>query len=125
MNKRISQIRKEAGKTQDEFAEILGLSKNFISLIENGKREPSDRTIKDICRELSINEQWLRTGEGEKDLALSREEELAKITKDWLLNDTEYKNRLISALAKLDENQLELLANIADTMVKQENAKKE
>ncbi len=65
MNKRILEIRKDAGKTQDVFAEKLGLTKNFISLIETGKREPSDRTIKDICREFNINEDWLRTGKGE------------------------------------------------------------
>lgn len=65
MNGRISSIRKAIGFNQDAFAEKLGLTKNFISLIETGKRIPSDRTIKDICREFNVNEDWLRNGTGE------------------------------------------------------------
>lgn len=64
MKDRICAIRKEAKLTQAEFAEKLGLTKNFISLLENGNRIPSDRTISDICREFRVNEKWLRTGEG-------------------------------------------------------------
>ena len=64
MKDRICAIRKEAKLTQAEFADKLGLTKNFISLLENGNRIPSDRTISDICREFRVNEKWLRTGEG-------------------------------------------------------------
>ena len=36
-----------------------------------GKKIPSDRTIADICREFNINENWLRTGEGEMRIQLT------------------------------------------------------
>lgn len=62
----IKTIRDEKGKTQEEFASILGLQRNTISLIENGKRNPSDRTIRDICEKFNVSEEWLRTGVGEK-----------------------------------------------------------
>lgn len=65
LKNRITKIRKISGKNQDEFAAIMGISKNYVSLIENGKKTPSDRLIADICREFNINEEWLRTGEGE------------------------------------------------------------
>ena len=51
MNTRIQQIRKTAKMTQDEFAEKIGVSKNYVWMIEKGERVPSDRTVKDICRE--------------------------------------------------------------------------
>ena len=65
MNKRIMQVRKRFNYNQDEFADSLGLTKNFISLIETEKRDPSDRTVKDICRTFNVSESWLRTGKGE------------------------------------------------------------
>lgn len=76
MNNRISLIRKKLGCNQDVFAEKLGLTKNFISLVETGKRDPSDRTIKDICREFNVNEEWLRNGTGEMFIELDREDYL-------------------------------------------------
>lgn len=66
MVNRIISIRKETGLSQEKFADRLGLSRNFINQVESGKKNVSDRTISDICREFNINEEWLRTGTGEK-----------------------------------------------------------
>jgi transcriptional regulator with XRE-family HTH domain len=121
MNSRIALIRKAKEKKQDDFAEELGLTKNFISLVETGKREPSDRTIKDICRIYNVNEEWLRTGEGEMFLPRDREKEIAKLTVELLSEESDsFKNRLISALSRLTEEQWELLAEIADNITKKE-----
>lgn len=65
MNERIKQLRKELGLTLDKFGERLGVSKVAISLIENGKNALTDQMFKSICREFNVNENWLRTGEGE------------------------------------------------------------
>lgn len=62
MNNRIVQLRKSRDWTQDKFAEEMGISKNYVSLIENGRKVPSDRLVSDICREFNINEDWLRYG---------------------------------------------------------------
>ena len=43
----------------------MGISKNYVNLIENGRKQPGDRLLADICREFGIDEHWLRTGEGE------------------------------------------------------------
>ena len=115
MNKRISLVRKQKGLNQDDFADQLGLTKNFISLIETGKREPSDRTVKDICREFCVNETWLRTGEGEMFLDVSREEEIADLTNKLLSEESDsFKNRLISALARLTDEQWDLFEQFID-----------
>lgn len=66
---RIRQARAGVGLTQPELAEKIGLTKNFVSLIENGQRSPSDRTISDISRVCLVNEGWLRTGEGNRSTA--------------------------------------------------------
>lgn len=120
MNKRIALARKEKNVKQDDLAKACGLTKNFISLIENGKREPSDRTIKDICRTLNVNENWLRYGEGEMFLPKTMEEELIAFTADLLIGEKDdFKKRLFSALAKLSEEQWGLLENIIDVISQQ------
>ena len=64
MRDRIGKVRENEKKSQEEFGAILGVTKSTISLLETKKREPSDRLIRDICREFSISETWLRTGDG-------------------------------------------------------------
>lgn len=121
MNSRIALVRKQKKCKQDDFAESLGLTKNFISLIETGKREPSERTIKDICRVYNVNEAWLRTGEGEMFLPRDREAEIAKLTVELLTEESDsFKNRLITALSRLSVEQWELLEEIAESMIKKE-----
>ena len=62
MKDRIKQIRKEAGLTQEKFAERLGLKRQTIATYETGRSEPMDTIIFSICREFNINENWLRYG---------------------------------------------------------------
>lgn len=61
---RISMVRESQKKSQEEFGSILGVTKSTISLLETKKREPSERLIRDICREFNVNEEWLRSGIG-------------------------------------------------------------
>lgn len=65
MNNRLKSLRKHLGFNQDEFSKKMKISRSHISSLENGARELTDRIIYDICREFSVNEAWLRTGEGE------------------------------------------------------------
>lgn len=117
MNQRIAWARKEKNVKQDDLARECGVTKNFISLIETGKREPSDRTIKDICRVLNLNEDWLRYGTGEPFVPKTTEEELISFTADLLIGEKDdFKKRLFSALAKLSEEQWELLEGVIDVI---------
>ena len=114
MNKRIAQIRKESALSQRAFADRIGITKNFVSLLETGNRVPSDRTISDICREFSINESWLRTGEGEMMKPVSRDEEISSFMGDVMRGESDdFRRRLVAVLAKLDASEWELLENMA------------
>jgi transcriptional regulator with XRE-family HTH domain len=95
-------LRKELGMSQAAFAEKLGLSQNFIWQVEKGQREPSDRTISDICRVYGVNEVWLRTGEGEMFLPKSRKEELMEIFGS-ALNGVTDKDRFIRAVSQIPD----------------------
>ena len=122
MNERIKYLRKEVlDMTQDDFSSAVGLSRNFIAQIETGAKIPSDRTVKDICRVYNVNEEWLRYGTGEMLKAKSVKEELVELT-DKLLSEesTSFKNRLVSALARLTDEQWDVLEKVIDEISKKE-----
>ena len=63
---------------KSQFAESINVSPQFISAVCAGTKQPSDRTIADICRVYNVNEDWLRDGTGEPFMQLSREETIAE-----------------------------------------------
>lgn len=65
MKERIKKLRESQGLTQQKFADEIGTSRNNIAGYESGKRCPSAGMISSICKTFNVNEQWLRTGEGE------------------------------------------------------------
>lgn len=62
---RVREIRKALGLTLEKFGEKLGVKKNAISQIENGRNSLTDQMQKAICREYGVDYIWLTTGEGE------------------------------------------------------------
>ena len=120
MKDRISQIRKQAGINQTDFAEKLSLTKNYISLIENGNRIPSDRTITDICREFNVNEVWLRTGEGEPYQEETRQEQILKFAAQTIKGSDEFRKNFVAMLAKLDVEDWEALAKIYNKLANEQ-----
>lgn len=104
MKDRIRDIRKNHLKlSQREFASRLGMSENYIWMIEKGDRVPPDRTISDICRIFGVDEAWLRDGIGEPFREKSREEELAAVFGSILAGQPSQKNAFISAIAQLPD----------------------
>lgn len=65
MNERIKKLRMSLGLTQAEFAKRIGVKRNTVATYELGRHTPIDAIATLICREFQVNEEWLRTGEGE------------------------------------------------------------
>jgi transcriptional regulator with XRE-family HTH domain len=65
IGERIKVLRKEKNLSMEDFGSVIGMGKSAVSRIENGVNGTTDQTIRSICREFGVNEQWLRTGEGE------------------------------------------------------------
>lgn len=115
MKNRIVEVRKASKMSQEKFAEKLNLTRNFIGLIETGRRTPSDRTISDICREFSINEKWLRTGEGEMQQPV--DDKLSRYVSEITDSDDEFVKSFIEIYWELDEVSKSTLKKIARKMV--------
>ena len=79
---RIKELRTALAIRQGDFSKKLSTTQGHISDIENGRKNLSDRTIKLICLEdwngRTVNEHWLRTGEGEMFVKVSEDEQIAE-----------------------------------------------
>lgn len=123
MNNRIVQLRKSREWTQDKFAEEMGISKNYVSLIENGKKVPSDRLVSDICREFGVNEKWLRDGTG--DMYDAPDDEIASVVSELLEENNPFYELIVGIMKTyqgLDSKSQELLKNLGKKLL--DNLKK-
>lgn len=95
INIRFKQLREICGKTQEQWATILGLSRSGISAIESGYRNVSKKhlLILQNWKERQVNIQWLETGEGEPFLQLPQTDELSEYVEELLMDkdDSLYK----------------------------------
>lgn len=117
MKERLKEIRKSNpnGKTQEAFANYLEISKENISSYESGRRNPSDAFIKLVCEKCNVNENWLRTGNGEMFMPETKDEQISKMLANVMKSeDGNFKKKLISALAQLDKDGWDKLEEFVD-----------
>lgn len=122
MKERLKKLRKTLDLTQQEFADKLKVPRNTIGGYEVGKSNPSDAAVNNICNIFNVNEDWLRTGNGEMFIELTRDEQIENFVGDALKSEEDsFKKKFISMLAALDESDWEVLQKMVELM--QENKK--
>ena len=110
MNERIKHFRKNVlNLSQKDFADKLGLSENFVWMVEKGARIPSDRTISDICRIFDIQEDWLRHGLEPMRTAKSKEEEISELVGSAFNGSSEFKLAVIRMICSRTDEELKAL----------------
>lgn len=108
MKERIKLLRKELHLTQQEFADQLGIKRNTIATYEIGRNEPIDAVIRLICSKFNVNEDWLRTGEGEMFIELDPEDELMIWAGNVLRDKPDsFRRRFVRMLSKMTDNEWE------------------
>ena len=113
---RIKDLRKNYLKmTMEIFGDRIGLKKNSVSQLENGINNPSEQTIKSICREFNVSEAWLRDGSGDMFIPRTRNQIIGDFLNSVMEdNDNSFRKAFIEALSKLDEPEWLVLEKIAD-----------
>lgn len=111
MKERIKSIRKHntIDMSQEDFGARLGVTGAAISRIEAGTRNPTEQIILSICREFDVNETWLRTGKGKMFITKTRAEEIEGFVKEVLQEDSDFRRRVISVLARMTPEEWGLL----------------
>lgn len=105
INERFRDVRKACNKNQEEWGNILGISRPGVSDIESGRRNVTDKHIRLLCVEpiqgKYINENWLRTGNGKPFKELPEEDEVATYISDLLEDDPENPNPLYTIIKEI------------------------
>lgn len=122
MNDRLKQLRQKLQLSGEKFGAKIGLTRMSISNLEKGRYELTEQTIKSICREYNVREEWLRTGEGEmfnaapaylSDITKNMSELEQSILTTYMSFDYEVRNyvlnQFLESIGKLNllDNQLE------------------
>ena len=108
MQNRIKELRKALNLNQTEFGEKIGAKQATVAGWEVGRREPSPLVIGSICREFNVNENWLRTGQGEMFVEISEDEQLADFFgKIQTSDESDSIKMLMKTVAKLDDEGLQ------------------
>lgn len=121
MNTRIKKIREHRNLTQEEFGKKIGCARNTIANYENGNRNPSNSIIKSICREYGVNENWLRTGEGEMPHRYLIKDEVGYYIEELLddYGDNPFYDMvldLVKTYSELDEKSKEVIRRSAEKL---------
>ena len=118
VGERIRALRKSLKMNQNEFGDKIGLASNTITNYETDRRNPSNQVLELICREFSVNESWLRTGEGSMFVELPEEDEYFKAATQIAKSNDKLIMQAIIEYWKLDDNGKNLLkdfiVNIAE-----------
>lgn len=110
INSRIAKvIDSQCGGNKSAFARETGITPAYAAQLYSGQREPSDRTISDICRIFSVREEWLRTGAGEMFEPKTREEEIAELVGRTLSGGSEFRQAVVKMICSRSESELQAL----------------
>lgn len=109
MNNRIKEIRLSVDLSMQAFGDRIGIKAPSVAKIETGVNNPSEQTIRAICREFGVRRDWLETGEGEM-YAPVTEDDAIGIIGQRMLDDPEYTGRLFRAVAAMGEDSWRILA---------------
>lgn len=120
INDRIAQlINEKCEGNKSAFARRLNITPAYAAQLYSGAREPSDRTISDICREFGCDEVWLRTGEGEPFRQETRQELIMRFAVQTVKGSNEFRKALVAMLATLDDSEWDGLEKLLDKMLEQ------
>lgn len=87
MNERLRKLRKALNMNQTNFGARVGLTTSAVSDIERGKvKTITESNIKLIAKEFDVNEEWLRSGDGEMFKDFNEDEELGAYVTNLMVN---------------------------------------
>lgn len=115
MKDRIKAVREYYHLTMEAFGSRIGIKKSSVSLLESGKNEPSERTIKAICREFGISEPWLRDGVGDDMFDQAQTSLLSRLASEYNLSDRE--QAVVASFLELDESDRAAIMRYVDKLV--------
>lgn len=110
MKDRIKKIRQLTKLNQTEFAKKIALSRSAICKIERGENNPSEQTLKLICKEFNISYLWLTQGIGPMQELVDSSTQ-ARID-NIMTGENDFAKNLFKEFSKLEKEEWALLEKI-------------
>ncbi|MEN3130346.1 helix-turn-helix domain-containing protein [Bacillus albus] len=123
LNERLKLIREYYKMSMNTFGEKIGMTSSNVSRMEKGQRVITDRTIKLVCNEFGIDENWLRTGEGEMFAKLDDDEKLMKFVANLVKNEDKNTQELFMTLYSLKDEYFEIARDLIMSLEKRSSQK--
>ncbi len=121
VNKRIAEVRATLGLSMRAFGNRLGITAPSINKIENGENNPSEQTIKLICKEFNVDYFWLTEG-ADVDMFMKLPNTLMeKLSERYNLNKKS--QMVLKTYLEAPEDEKEAIENFLTTLA--ENLQKE
>lgn len=120
MHERIALLIQTLNIKKVDFAKAINVSQPFVSELCSGAKAPSDRTVADICKKYHVNENWLRTGEGDMFLDLPPDKELDEIYAQIKVSEDNTIKAIIRAYWKLPEEYKAVIRQLIDDIAEQQ-----
>lgn len=99
----------ECSGNKSAFARSINITPAYAAQLYKKERTPSDRTISDICRIFSINEDWLRYGLLPMRLERSQEEEIGAMVSAALGGDANFTQAVVKMICSRTPEELKVL----------------
>lgn len=109
---RVREVRKALGLTLEKFGDKIGMKKNSVSQIENGKNNVTDANIKAICREFNVDYIWLTTGDGE--MFVDSDDDFIEKIDRIMAGESDIRKNAIKALVNASTEDIEALERLID-----------
>ena len=112
---RIREVRKALGLTLEKFGEKIGMKKNSVSQIENGKNSVTEQVIKSICREFNVDYIWLTTGEGE--MFVDTDDDFIERIDRIMAGEDEARKNLFKFMLELSDDDIHALEHLMQSAI--------
>ena len=116
---RVRTLRKELSLTQSDFGKRVGVGKTAISKIEKNENSLTDRMFNSIRREFNVNEDWLRSGDG--DMFLPFEDDVAEMVSQLLEVSNPFYDLILDMMVsfnELDDKGKQAICDYTDLLAK-------
>jgi Predicted transcriptional regulators len=121
VNDRVREVRKALGYTQTEFGEKTSIGQGYLTNIETGRREVSDKIVKLICATFNVDYLWLTTGIGT--MFHQSSNPVADRIDDLLYGENETAKAVFRAFAYFSDEDWNLVQKFIDHLPSQGNKK--
>lgn len=116
IGERIHAVRSSLNLSMEKFGKGIGIQRGSVNHLEKGDNNPSEQTIKSICREYNVDYFWLTEGIGDMFLDVP-DNTIDELIEEYQINPNQ--KPLIKAYLKSSEETKERLLDFIYGIIKE------